>query len=316
VLNQVECEGGASPSLDPPYLTAGRRRIVKAATSNALIVLVVSLLVPVPVQAQPLFARADSLEATVANADLVLIGTVEKYKERPSEDGGVKLFDATIVVEEELKQPVFEDGYTKVSITIPRPEADLACWQDRQSRLMLALDYDRPGETTVIELERDRLKTLSADFTLLRDPDEAIRIARDTVQRTPVGVKRVQTFGLRVPRDVIAGTEWEDYYETSGHLVLMVPVDERLEVRAIERLRSKDYSTRHEAARALRYFKSDENINRMKDLLDDPGWGYLRHAQENDGVEVRHYGVRNQAYEALQAWGVDVPEPEIREEVR
>ncbi|MGC1273191.1 MAG: hypothetical protein WBC44_05750 [Planctomycetaceae bacterium] len=283
---------------------------------NSLIALGVSLLVPVSVQAQPLFPRANSIEATVANADLVLIGTVEKFKEQPSEDGGVKLFDATIVVEEELKQPVFEDGYTKVSIAIPRPEADLARWKEQQSRLMLALDYDRPGTTTVIELERDRLNTLSADFTLLREPDEAIRIARDTVQRTPAGVKRVHTFGLRAPREVIAGTEWEDYYETSGHLILEVPVDERLETRAIERLDSKDYSRRHEAALALRYFKTDENIKRMKDLLDDPGWGYLRHAEENDGVEVRHYGVRNQAYEALKAWGVDVAQPKIREEVR
>jgi hypothetical protein len=40
------------------------------------------------------------------------------------------------------------------------------------------------------------------------------------------------------------------------------------------------------------------------------------HAEENKGVEVRTYGVRQEAYQTLKSWGVDVKKPTIREEIR
>ena len=132
----------------------------------------------------------------------------------------------------------------------------------------------------------------------------------------PAAVKRVHTFGLKVPREAISGTGWEKYYATGGHLVLSVPVDQRLEERAHDYVRSEDYHKRAEGARALRYFKSGGNIARVKGLLSDSGWAYLRRAQENDGIEVRIYGVRLEAYQTLTAWGIDVGKPLTREEVR
>ncbi len=81
-------------------------------------------------------------------------------------------------------------------------------------------------------------------------------------------------------------------------------------------IRSEDYQKRTEGARALRYFKSDDNIARVTTLLNDSGWVYLRHAQENNGIEVRIHGVRLEAYETLTAWEIDVGKPLTREEVR
>ena len=70
-------------------------------------------------------------------------------------------------------------------------------------------------------------------------------------------------------------------------------------------LGSESYQER-EGGQALRYSKSDENATQIKALLNDPGWAYLHHAQENNGVEVRIYGVRDAAYKSLKSWGVDV----------
>jgi hypothetical protein len=173
-----------------------------------------------------------------------------------------------------------------------------------------------PSGTTVIELVPDRLAVLTADFKLLRDPEAVIKSARETARRMPTAVKRIHTFKLRVPREAIPGTEWEKYYATGGHLVLSVPVDQRLEKRAHDYIRSEDYQKRTEGARALRYFKSDDNVARVTRLLNDPGWAYLRHAQENNGIEVRLYGVRLEAYQTLKAWGIEVGKPLTREEVR
>ena len=85
---------------------------------------------------------------------------------------------------------------------------------------------------------------------------------------------------------------------------------------ARDALQSDAYLDREEAARALRYFPSEENTARLKRLWNDPGWAYLRHAEENHGIEVRVYGVRREAYETLKSWGVNADKPTTREEVR
>ena len=167
-------------------------------------------------------------------------------------------------------------------------------------------------DTRVIALTDEPLEILTADFQLLRDPEAVIRIAKETVSRFPAGVRRVHTFPVSVPREVVIGTKWE----SSGGLELAVPVDERLEKRAQDGILSANFLTREESARALRYFKSDENVARVKTLLNDPGWGYFKHPSQNNGIEVRHYGVREAAFGTLKSWGVNVEKPVIREEVR
>ncbi len=130
----------------------------------------------------------------------------------------------------------------------------------------------------------------------------------------PAGVKRIHTFRLQVPRKVVAGTKWEHYYDTGGYLVLSVPVDMQLEKRAHDYIRSRSGPKRAEGARALRYFESDENVARVRPLLNDPEITHLQPAYENKG-EVRVYGVRYEAYQTLESWGIDVEKPLIREEI-
>ncbi len=264
----------------------------------------VALLISVPAHAQPVFGSAESLECMVANADLVVVGKVVEF------DAGEKADDrgarpVTIAVEETLKG----EHRDRLRVRLAHPVSALADWRVRSSRLLVARGV-APIATRVIDLVDSELAVFRANFTLLRKPEPVIRIAKEAVRRLP-GVKQIDTFGLVVPAEAVAGTKWAKYHATT----LLVPVDERLEQRAHESIRSKDYSKREEGARALRYFKSDENIARVKALLDDPGWAYLWRAEENDGVEVRIHGVRREAYETLKYWGVNVERPTIRVEI-
>jgi hypothetical protein len=266
--------------------------------------------------AQPLFPAAKSIETLVANADLVVVGKLVELRadDKTAESRGHEI---VLAVEETLKQDLYTiDPYERLGMRVSKPLADVQDWKRRGSLLLVAHDEYAPNASTVIELATGRLEVLTADFTLLLDADAVLRIARETVQHTPAAIKRIHTFALAVPREVVVGTKWEPYYGTGGHLRLSVPVDQSLEKRAQDYIGSDSYQKREEGVRALRYFKSDQNIARVKRLISDPGWGYLKRAPENDGVEVRWYGVRDQAFRTLRAWGVEVEKPVIRDEVR
>jgi len=261
-----------------------------------------------------LIPHAQSIESTVANADLVFIAKLVKFGDGERADveraDGRQVYWATIAIEETLKKDLFQiEPYERLSIYVPGPASALADWTKRSCRLLVALASDAPKATQVIELAEGKLEVFKADLTLLRKPDAVIQAAREAARRTPPGVKRIHTFGLKVPRELCAGTQWEQYYHTSGHLVLSVPVDKHLEKRAQDYLRSESYLKRAEGVRALRHFKSDENIARVRPLLDDPG---RYHAQ---GVETI-YVVRREAYETLKSWEIDVKKPVLREDVR
>jgi hypothetical protein len=290
--------------------------MMRAAWLKSLVAVAVSLVTSGPAHAQPLFGDAESIESTVANADLVVIGKLAEFGggERADEREGHEI---TIAVEQTLKENLFSvEPHQRLRVHVRRPAPVLANWKDHSHRLLVAVKEDAPNATTVIDLADKNLEVLTADFTLLHDPQAVIRVAKETVRRMPAAMRRIHTFGLVVPRKVVAETKWEEYYKTGGYLILRVPVDKRLEKRAHDYIRSESYQNREEGVRALRYFKSDENSTRVKGLLNDPGWAYLYHARENKGVEVRIYGVRQAAYRTLKSWGVDVAKPTIREEVR
>lgn len=275
---------------------------------KSLIVFIVCLVASIPAHAQPLFPHAQSIETMVANADLVFIAKLVKFGDAERADGR-EVHQATIAIEETLKKDLFTiEPYKLLSIYVPAPAADLADWMKRSCQLLVVLDSNTPKGSTVIELVEGKVAVWKADMTLLRKPDAVIRAARESARSMPTSVKRIHTFGLKVPRELCTGTQWEKYYHTGGHLVLSVPVDRHLEKRALDYLRSENYLKRAEGARALRYFKSDENIARVKKLLDDPG--------HYKGVEEVIYVVRHEAYGTLQAWEIDVRKPVLREGVR
>lgn len=286
--------------------------MMRDAFSMLLIVILVLLAIGGAARAQPLVAYTESIESTVGNADLVFIAKLVEFADAEQLDGR-EVHNATIAIEETLKKDLFTiEPYRRLQLYIPRKQSVLTDWKNRSCRLLVAYGGYEPFATTVIELVPGKMQVFKADFTLLRDPDAVIRAAEDTIRRMPPAIRRIHTFGLQVPPELVAKTDWREYHG----LVLSVPVNEQLEKRALQFLRSESYQDREQGIRALRYFKSDENIARARKLLDDSGWAYLYHAHENNGIEVRIYGVRLEAYRTLRSWGVNVETPMIREEVQ
>ena len=286
---------------------------MRAAILKSYLAFVLLLLAAVrPARAQPLIASVGSIECAIANADMVFVARLLKFDHAERIEGR-DVHSATIAIEDTLKKDLFTvEPYRKLQIYLTHNRLVLADWVEHSSRLMVMYDHYSPYETQVIELVPDKMEVLKADFTLLRDPETVIRAAKAMLRRTPAGISRLHTFNLEVPRKVVAETSWHEFHS----LMLSVPVDEQLEKRAIEYIRSPNYSRRDEGVRALRYFKSDENIARVRSLLDDPGWSYLHHPLENNGVEVRIYSVRREAFRNLKSWGIDTDKPVIREEIR
>jgi hypothetical protein len=298
-----------------------------------------SLFASVRAHAQDWYVRqAESIESLVANADDVYIAKLERIgraipgNRRSMNVEDLEKHEVTFAVEETLKETVFasdgrepdEKSERIFSREVPYPASVLAGWKKRGSRLLVAESRGGPNEftnsnvsfITIIELAPDTLEVLTEDMQLLRNPADVIRIAKETVRRMPATVRRIQTFQLVVPYEIVRGTKLALPPEKPGELRLTVPADERLEKRALEEIRSKDYLKREEGVRALRYFKSAENIVRMKSLLGDPLYGSLGDpASHNRGIEVRRHDIRRAAFEALKCWGVHVPTPVIDEKV-
>lgn len=282
---------------------------------KSLVACVVSLVFSLRVDAQPLSSRTESIESTVANADLVLVARLLELGDAKRADGR-EVHEATIAIEETLKQDIYSDApQGRLRVNLPHRAPVLEDWRQRGCRLVVALDTDAPRATVVIDLSPDNTQVMTADFKLLRDSEAVIQAAKEALRRLPTSVKRIHTFDLRVPRELVADTTWDRYYNTGGHLRLSVPVDAKLEQRARKNLGSEDFRTRGEAARALRYFKSDDNAARLKALLDDPGRSY-RYGGERNRTKMWFYNVRYQAYETLKSWGVDVERPVIEEVAR
>lgn len=270
----------------------------------SVVVLWASLVSFIEVQAQPIFGHADSIEFVVANADVVVLGELTELGDS-KEILGSDWRNVTIAVKETLKG----DTWQPLRVHVPNPESVLSKWKDGSHRLLVAIQHDNTPTGTVIDLTDDKLEVVTAELKFLRKPADVIRIAKETIRRMP-GVRR--TFGVRIMLhyDAIGNTQW------AGHhgLGVIVPVTDRLEKRAHEYICSADSIRRSDGIKALRFFKSDENIARLKTLLDDPDSGYLRHPINNMGVEVRQYTVRKEAFETLEQWGVKVKKPVIRVE--
>jgi hypothetical protein len=265
-------------------------------------------------RAQPTFYHETSIEAMLLNADVVVVGKVVEVSQ------GKEFNEATIDVEETLR------GEHQVKLGVRFPDriwqlgvgghgaADLQKLQADSFRLLVAT-RDQPAQVCgLIYLTEQNMRTggsstvRKADLTTLQKPADLLRVAKNTLRGSP-GVKRIDTFPLTVP---INGGY---YFGRGGSTTVEVPVDESLEKKAVQYLGSKERWCRTEGAAALKYFKSEENIARLKELLRDAD-PYIREPAESSlGVEVRTYTVRKAAFETLKYWGVTVEKPVFEEKV-
>ena len=276
-----------------------------------------------------------SIEALVAQADGVYLGTVYKESSIDHDKGGNAESSITIDVSETLK------GSPRKRLELLTfgnpPDQNYQTWRQKRTRMLW---FVRNGSAdkgfaspiqywSCLTVDPEESLTplptfayFSMEFRAIRSPRKVLDIAR-RYAKSSSGTTLL--FSLRYMPDLIHRLF---PYNAGGELV--VPVGPQLEKVArrmilsprsflpleqeIKGINHDDYlaarandegTFRRMGVECLAHFKSDANIDLLKRQLDDP---YLERYWDND-QDV--YSVRKLAYSALQKWGVSVPEPRI-----
>lgn len=293
-----------------------------------------------------------SLEDLVANADLIVRGTVTHVDWR-SENGQWVWLDVTFEAAETLKGP----ETLRPCFALKTLKGDRR-WEQfiksNQEQLWFLVSSDRvvegePPEVAQIRAQHDFKPTsevpyirlgpevdaakgfsspppplFTMNFEILEGRQQILAATRAAIRAEPA--KRSISYEIPIPRMLA------DRVGPSGDAnTFVVPSDSRLEKLAhrlidvpevvlarpilpatatdeqrklIEAgLKAGADSLRAEGARALRAFRSPENIERLKSLLDHPAT--IRRSETGE----REFFVRKAAYDILRAWDVEVAEP-------
>lgn len=245
----------------------------------------------VSAQAQPLFETEQSLEVATANSPNIYVAKIREI-ESATTPGVPRTFQFD--VRETIKGP--HKSTREMSLSYVAPEQQAA---HKQGTLVLVFDTTQPYTSQVISLTPEPTpKTLTADFQIIRDPDQLLKSTRQLAAAT-VGILRQESIRVRLPEAVVQDTDWLSYYRTGGGLNLRVPVDPQLEQRAKQWLRDYPNSpiTGEAAIDALRYFQTEENIKFVRSLLSDTS----RDEQEQSGQRDL---VKAAARRTLVYWGL------------
>jgi hypothetical protein len=240
----------------------------------------------------------ESIDVQLVRSRSVSIGTVEDFTHEPR----VEERQVAFAVRESLFGPPAPRRRGMVLTSIENLEA----WKTRSARMLLFERTDKPW-LTAIDLDDPNLVMWTEEFGMITKGDEVIRYLRRILRkpRPP----SAETFEL-YPPEGRRGDKWRRWAKNRYVRNLVVPVDERLEKRAIEYLAARSPHLRVHGVRALRLFKSDRNVERLRALLDDPGFQIDQVPERNRGIEARTYPVREAVYDVLHNyWGVPVPEP-------
>ncbi len=294
--------------------------------SRPLLVLPLVLLLAAEARAQPLFYTVETLDWMAADSQVVVRAVVVDYV-REVDGPKRKWITVVIKVRETLK------GQHKPFHTYVVPDWDhheVPRWKKTERELLVFLADTRPANVgarwwcekaalydltlrnsygSVIELTAPaklgtNIAHLGKVYTLdLRDPTEpkkVLQYARDAIAANKK-VKRLREHHLVWPRGAATFTR-------------KVPVNELLERQARRWASSDDQFLREEGARALKFFKSDENVTALKKLLTD---GSVVTHQKQEGARIiethRTYPVRAAAFASLKVLGIEVPEPVVTE---
>lgn len=221
-----------------------------------------------PTSAQPLIDSVASIDSLVINADYVYVGKIIEVRDEPIPSGS-DMPGFNFEVEEYLKVPIEEEFTPTIKqrgMFVSPPTTKYKDWMDRSCLLLIILNDASSHSPTIIELAPNRAEIFTAGFRLLHDPGEILQAAKDAIDRTPGSVRRLCTHRLLLPQETYKGSRWAG----RDGLMLEVPADAQLEKWAIGSLDHQNPWNRLQAARSMRYFKSDQNAQLVAKLLDDP----------------------------------------------
>jgi len=265
-----------------------------------------------------------------------LIGTIKEYLDSrecdtpprgktvelpPELRGGFYRVDFTLPVDRTTEIPVLGFEAFKTKFARPKPKDEEWTVSNRSAGGYVGVD------DAVIVLDDQKAEVLFADMSWHRRPTEILHRLRVVVDRerkkreaTDDGSAPFEHHGTRPPvfwfhppSSLVKGSVIE------GNLYsrIYLPVDKELETNARQWAVSANQDRRWLAARAMIYFKSDENAAILMKLLDDDAtWGRrdMLHMMEN--LPYPHdpkYLVRWEAWHVLAGWGYDVSIPSFGE---
>jgi len=254
--------------------------------------------------AQPGYISGTSLDSMVVNSDHVFIGTIRKFEKQEGKAGSNDRLLVWFAIEETLKSPqsvlasspITTDPYTCFFQPLGQFEyydIYLPKLIEKRSRLLVAVGGDIPF---AIDLDDKGQKVLTSDFEIL------------DVSRVPPNVRRIHTLTLWKPEAI--------ELDLGQPVRLKVPVDERLEKRTHSLLASESPKDRIAGLEAIRYFKTDENIAKAKNLLTDPYQEKRWDTQTDDLKPYLSYLVRVAAWDTFRVWGIKVEKPVLRKDIK
>ena len=213
--------------------------------------------------------------------------------------------------------------------------------RDKFSQPASSLGYRARGsrwDQAAIVLDNEKANAVFSDLTWHREPREIMAQIRIAVQRDQKRRKKVAgkapygQYGTRPPvfKFYSPASLWQNspIDERNERLpeskrafelgnVINLPVDAELEANAKKWALSKNRDLRWVAARAMLYFKSDQNAAILRTMLSDVAvWSKEEVKKLIRNLRFGHnpqHLVRWEAWHVLAAWGEQVPKVEFRE---
>jgi len=208
------------------------------------------------------------LEAVVHNSETVLLGKILKV-EGEREQLGQMTYKIRFKVEEKIKGG---DLLGYFYLFAKREQID--AWIESGARLLLNSPYQtygNPGSASVfVDLTKPKLQqqlSLGEGGVLnsVETSEELLEILRKTVQRLP-GVERIRTFQMPTEPKFV---KQAILLIQDGFPIVFVPIDKPLETWAKRVIEGKTELRADRGTRALKNFKSDENIKWVRLAIDN-----------------------------------------------
>jgi len=280
------------------------------------------------------YVGVDTLNLMATDCDAIVRGVIEDSCFLGTDREPIaNVFGIRMRVVETLKGKCPEQ--IGVYMTYPRDLGQLE--RDRQELVVFlrsqrlgdpaaALGYQtRAGvwDDAAIVLDDQKAQVLFGDLTWHRQPKEILDRIRVLANRERKKYRksdngsapfahhgtRPPVFTFHPPESIAAGS----VIAGNVYSIVYMPIDRELEVNARKWVTSENKDRRWLAARAMIYFKSDENAAILKTMLDDDAtWRRINmlHMLENLPYphDPRHL-VRWEAWHVLAGWGYDAPKP-------
>lgn len=233
----------------------------------------------------------------------IVLARIAAFKET----GDYRNQPATLAVERTLRGP----STRRLDVRLGNTAEELKKRQAQGDRLLVFVPWDPEAVSTSIDLSDKDLAVMTADLKVLRQPEEVIRAVEERLRKNP-DLRKARSFDLNLPVEKVAGTPLAKVYgaDYNKRILVRVPVDERLERYARSALDSGRPERFNEGLRALGLFSSPDDVARVRPFLfDETGWTNQEAWNEGRFYRWRANGVRDAAFQALQAMGQKVDPP-------